>query len=111
MRSLDGLIEKNRLHHVVAPVGARKVFFHRSPVVLAAIQIKPKSSKPGCAWLSSVSSDNGRPMKEDLSGPYWRDNMVKPVLFYEAVQLTLESQAHPGLDDFGLIWIAASASR
>jgi hypothetical protein len=54
-------------------------------------------------------------MKEDLSGPYWRDNMVKPVLFYEAVQAaherTLESQAHPGLDDFGLIWIAASASR
>ncbi|OQE37918.1 hypothetical protein PENCOP_c009G08357 [Penicillium coprophilum] len=57
---------------------------------LAAIQIKPKSSKPGCAWLSSVNSDNGRPRKEDLSGPYWRDNMVKPVLFYEAVQAAHE---------------------
>ncbi|KAE8409526.1 hypothetical protein BDV37DRAFT_78743 [Aspergillus pseudonomiae] len=53
---------------------------------LTAVPIHSQSSKPGCAWLSSVYSDNGRPRKEELSGTYWRDNMANPVLFSEAVQ-------------------------
>lgn len=57
---------------------------------LAAIPVKPQSFRPGCAWLSSVYSDNGRPKKEELSGAYWRDNMVNPVLFSEAVQAAHE---------------------
>ena len=59
---------------------------------LNAVPIHPKPSNPGCAWLSSVYSDNGRPRKEELSGTYWRDNMANPVLFSQSVQAACEKR-------------------
>ncbi|KAF8846563.1 hypothetical protein BDZ45DRAFT_755927 [Acephala macrosclerotiorum] len=53
---------------------------------LAACQITPKVPDSQTVWLSSVHSDNHKPTVEELSGPYWRDNMVRPVLFSQAVE-------------------------
>ncbi|KAJ3496488.1 hypothetical protein NLG97_g2618 [Lecanicillium saksenae] len=68
----------------------------------------------GCPWYSSVWGPNGRSRslteKEErasLQGQYWADNMVKPVLFSDAVQrainegpvydFVLEIGPHPAL--------------
>ncbi|KAJ5110598.1 hypothetical protein N7532_001133 [Penicillium argentinense] len=57
---------------------------------LTTTPVHPQSSKAGCVWLSSVYSANGRPRKEELTGTYWRDNMIKPVLFSEVVKAAYE---------------------
>jgi acyl transferase domain-containing protein len=40
-------------------------------------------------WISSVYG-GGEPSDEELRGAYWRDNMVQPVLFQEAVQRAVQ---------------------
>ncbi|KAH6623121.1 hypothetical protein F5144DRAFT_539024 [Chaetomium tenue] len=42
----------------------------------------------GTIWVSSVYG-TGEPGAPELAGPYWKDNMVKPVFFYEAVSTAL----------------------
>jgi acyl transferase domain-containing protein len=44
----------------------------------------------GTIWVSSVFGA-GEPGPLELAGPYWKDNMVKPVLFHEAVFTALET--------------------
>ncbi|KAK4237127.1 hypothetical protein C8A03DRAFT_44984 [Achaetomium macrosporum] len=44
----------------------------------------------GTTWVSSVYGCR-EPSQAELTGRYWKDNMVKPVLFYEAVSTTLET--------------------
>ncbi|KAK4245506.1 polyketide synthase [Corynascus novoguineensis] len=43
----------------------------------------------GTVWVSSTL-EQGEPSQAELSGSYWRDNMVKPVLFCEAVTAAFE---------------------
>ncbi|GFF78602.1 nonribosomal peptide synthetase 14 [Aspergillus lentulus] len=53
------------------------------------IQVKPPRS--GCTWISSVTGSNAT-LNRDVqafSGTYWVDNMVKPVLFSQAVEMSL----------------------
>ncbi|KAJ0124367.1 hypothetical protein J7T55_005705 [Diaporthe amygdali] len=63
-----------------------------------------------CTWYSSVHGTDGRSINisHALSGQYWADNLIKPVLFHEAVgraareeehcyDLVLEVGPHPAL--------------
>ncbi|KAL1639402.1 Type I Iterative PKS [Diplodia intermedia] len=76
---------------------------------LLACNIKPRRPKDGCTWVSSVLGDvsllNGS--LEALAGQYWVDNMVKPVLFSQALEssfstgrtfdMAVEVGPHPAL--------------
>lgn len=49
-------------------------------------KIQPRQATNGCTWFSSTYGDREMHGDQDLSGPYWADNMVRPVLFSHAVQ-------------------------
>lgn len=70
----------------------------------ANIQIL-KPDRP-CSWISTVYTSDPAANLEDLSGPYWRDNMLGSVLFREALEraidngpfdMALEIGPHPAL--------------
>lgn len=76
---------------------------------LKACNITVSQPRPGCTWCSSVLGDTvieGDDL-EALTGQYWVDNMVKPVLFAEAVEnsiwnggpfeMAVELGPHPAL--------------
>ena len=42
-----------------------------------------------CLWVSSVYGPSGTPSANELSGRYWRENMVQAVLFSEALERIL----------------------
>lgn len=52
--------------------------------------IGPADGNKGINWVSSVYG-SGEPLGEELTATYWKDNMVKPVLFYEAVSSALDT--------------------
>ena len=54
------------------------------------ICVNPMDSS--CVWVSSVYGPVGSPSSAELSGSYWRDNMVQPVLFAEALTRVLMEQ-------------------
>ncbi|KAK3305919.1 uncharacterized protein B0T15DRAFT_511785 [Chaetomium strumarium] len=56
---------------------------------LTACGISPRRGN-GTTWVSSVYGSGG-PSRAELKGHYWKENMVKPVLFYEAVTTALET--------------------
>ncbi|KUI71858.1 Polyketide synthase-nonribosomal peptide synthetase [Cytospora mali] len=79
---------------------------------LAKCSIQPRrtSVDGDCAWYSSVHGPDGRSVHDPdaLRDKYWVENMVKPVLFYQAVgraareedhclDLALEIGPHPAL--------------
>ena len=49
-------------------------------------KIQPRQADNGCTWFSSTYENRELHGDQDLSGPYWADNMVQPVLFSHAVQ-------------------------
>ncbi|TLS21086.1 uncharacterized protein PpBr36_10625 [Pyricularia pennisetigena] len=58
---------------------------------LKALNITVNQPRPGCTWCSSVLGDaviEGDDLQA-LAGQYWVDNMVKPVLFAEAVETSI----------------------
>ncbi|KAK6222232.1 beta-ketoacyl synthase [Colletotrichum tabaci] len=59
---------------------------------LAGCGIEPRERNSATVWVSSVYADGTEPSIEELKGSYWRDNMVKPVSFYEAIDLALTSR-------------------
>nr|AFA26384.1 polyketide synthase A [Aspergillus flavus] len=58
---------------------------------LRACNIQVKSPRSGCTWISSVTGRNAILDKDvqRFSATYWVDNMVKPVLFSQAVERSL----------------------
>ncbi|KAI6713206.1 hypothetical protein JHW43_004291 [Diplocarpon mali] len=67
---------------------------HMNPVSLPymaslrACRISPKLPSGGCTWVSSVTGD---PIADEmdlkaLTSVYWKDNMLKPVLFSTAIE-------------------------
>ena len=63
------------------------------------IQIQ-EPSPDACPWYSSVTEDNERvtmSMASALRGIYWRDNMLQPVLFSQALKAALTASGVPGL--------------
>lgn len=57
---------------------------------IKACRMQPKNPEGSCAWISSVYGPVGTPSLEELAGSYWRDNMVQPVLFTEALERALK---------------------
>lgn len=57
---------------------------------LASCRISPLAGN-GTVWISSVDTMQD-PASAELAGGYWRDNMVQPVLFHEAVRTALQEQ-------------------
>ncbi|CZR52449.1 related to fusarin C cluster-polyketide synthase/NRPS [Phialocephala subalpina] len=61
---------------------------------LRAQRIQPKLPYEGCKWISSVTGD---PIEDEmdlraLTSVYWKDNMLKPVLFSTAVEQAVFGQ-------------------
>ncbi|OWY54922.1 polyketide synthase [Alternaria alternata] len=58
---------------------------------LKACNIQVSQARSDCIWISSVSGDVQSSSEEQgaLTGEYWVDNMVKPVLFSQAVQCSI----------------------
>ncbi|KAI1644130.1 uncharacterized protein F4817DRAFT_347767, partial [Daldinia loculata] len=50
------------------------------------IQVQPR--KDSCVWISTVTGDCIRNL-ESLQDVYWTDNLVRPVLFSKAIELTM----------------------
>jgi len=51
---------------------------------LQASTLSPVEKGNGTVWVSSVHGF-GEPSNEELGASYWKDNMVQPVLFHEAI--------------------------
>ncbi|KAJ5597961.1 hypothetical protein N7537_008045 [Penicillium hordei] len=74
---------------------------------LQTSKITPMTPKRSCVWVSSVYGPSGAPTLRELSCRYWKDNMVQPVFFTEAVtralreegpfDMVLEIGPHPAL--------------
>ena len=61
--------------------------------ILSNLDISPSATNNGTIWVSSVYG-HGEPDSEELISLYWKDNMVRPVLFYEAVVTALKSHQY-----------------
>ncbi|KAF2819225.1 hypothetical protein CC86DRAFT_148859 [Ophiobolus disseminans] len=58
----------------------------------AGIHVLEPKDGPRCRWFSSVlGGTEATPSIVDLSGSYWRDNLVQPVLFHQALEAALAS--------------------
>ncbi|RAH68494.1 ketoacyl-synt-domain-containing protein [Aspergillus aculeatinus CBS 121060] len=61
---------------------------------LAACGIAPQQAREGCVWVSSVHGARMEGYRVDaLTGEYWNDNMVSPVMFSSAVEVALSEEA------------------
>ena len=58
---------------------------------LRACDIKVSAPRDNCTWISSVQGDVDilNENLDSLAGQYWVDNMVKPVLFSQAIECSL----------------------
>ncbi|RAH44575.1 polyketide synthase A [Aspergillus brunneoviolaceus CBS 621.78] len=66
---------------------------------LKACNIRGRSPREGCNWTSSVK-ENEISLDTDmsaLSGEYWVDNMVQPVLFSQALEISFQRNSLPDL--------------
>jgi acyl transferase domain-containing protein len=52
-------------------------------------EISPSMPSSGAIWVSSVYGNGSSPDIECLKSTYWKDNMVQPVLFKEALEFTI----------------------
>lgn len=58
----------------------------------AGIRVLEPKDGPRCRWFSSVlGGTEATPNVVDLSGSYWKDNLVQPVLFSQALDSALAS--------------------
>lgn len=90
-------------HHML-PCGERYVELLRG----CGVEVNRQRNETSCTWFSSVmpSAEGMKPI-DALEGEYWRDNMVNPVLFSDAVMtavantdgldLAIEIGPHPAL--------------
>ena len=53
---------------------------------LRRCNIKPRQPSAGCVWYSSTYENETMGAREEIAGKYWRDNMVQPVLFSQAIE-------------------------
>ncbi|RDA92440.1 hypothetical protein CP533_6453 [Ophiocordyceps camponoti-saundersi (nom. inval.)] len=65
--------------------------------LLEACKIKPLEGDPSCEWFSSVLGQRicGSVHAHLLSAEYWKENMIKPVLFTNAVELVINQAIMP----------------
>ncbi|KAL1851093.1 Type I Iterative PKS [Diaporthe australafricana] len=56
----------------------------------SAIEAQPYPTTTGTAWVSSVYGTPDAVTPEDLAIDYWKNNMLQPVLFHEAMCVALD---------------------
>ncbi|RYP45085.1 hypothetical protein DL768_008516 [Monosporascus sp. mg162] len=65
---------------------------------LKALSVQVREPHDGCSWTSSVYPDTNLDQRLDqLRDQYWVDNMVKPVLFSQALLSTMQSMPSPAI--------------
>jgi acyl transferase domain-containing protein/SAM-dependent methyltransferase len=66
---------------------------------MARVEIKVQQPTTKCRWFSSVlgGAEVTNDMKDQLSGSYWRDNLLQPVLFSQALESALDAVGTPAL--------------
>ncbi|KAI1170868.1 putative hybrid NRPS/PKS enzyme [Nemania sp. FL0916] len=57
---------------------------------LKQCRVTSRTPNGGCHWISSVFTHNITDVPDSLNDSYWGSNLVKPVRFYEALQLLLQ---------------------
>lgn len=64
---------------------------------MSRAKVQIQEPYPTCRWFSSVlgGPEITSEMADQLSGAYWRDNFVKPVLFFQALEAALEAIGEP----------------
>ncbi|OBU00869.1 putative Hybrid PKS-NRPS biosynthetic cluster [Pseudogymnoascus verrucosus] len=71
------------------------------PYMQAMSQAKVQIQEPSftCRWFSSVlgGPEVTTEMADQLSGAYWRDNLINPVLFSQALEAALEAIGEPAV--------------
>lgn len=72
-------------HHMVAAVQQ-----YSEALARCSIQAHPYLHGTTTAWVSSVRGRADGINSEELATAYWRDNMLRPVLFHEAVEAALK---------------------
>ncbi|ORY67416.1 uncharacterized protein BCR38DRAFT_510284 [Pseudomassariella vexata] len=62
-------------------------------------KVEIQTPKTDCKWFSSVlgGTEVSLDMAEELAGTYWRDNLLQPVLFSQALEAALDHIGTPGL--------------
>ncbi|PHH78323.1 hypothetical protein CDD80_7078 [Ophiocordyceps camponoti-rufipedis] len=65
--------------------------------LLEACKIRPLAGDPSCEWFSSVIGQrmDGSRHAGLLSAEYWKENMIKPVFFTQAIELVARKSALP----------------
>lgn len=66
---------------------------------MSRVQITIQEPNSSCKWYSSVLGGDlvTSEMAEQLKGSYWRDNLLQPVLFSQALESALENNGAPAL--------------
>ncbi|KAF7585621.1 hypothetical protein BBP40_010428, partial [Aspergillus hancockii] len=91
------LLDRRKVFARVLQVDVAYHSHHMAPCAAAyrkslkACNIQVRTPRSGCMWISSVTGSSAI-LDKDLqrfSGEYWVDNMVKPVLFSQAVERSL----------------------
>ncbi|KAK7973237.1 hypothetical protein PG988_007371 [Apiospora saccharicola] len=86
-KKLARLLKVDRAYHSHHMIHCSASYLHSLREL--DIQVGPMS---GCKWFSSVYSNCYTNWTDDLDGPYWDNNMLRPVLFEHAVnRATMES--------------------
>ncbi|KAF4595806.1 putative polyketide synthase [Ophiocordyceps camponoti-floridani] len=65
--------------------------------LLEACKIRPMAGDPSCEWYSSVIGQrmDGSRHADLLSAEYWKENMIKPVFFTQAIELAAKMSVPP----------------
>jgi hybrid polyketide synthase / nonribosomal peptide synthetase ACE1 len=49
-------------------------------------KVESRQPENGCSWFSSTYENTKMESNDELSGTYWKNNMVRPVLFSQAIE-------------------------
>lgn len=98
---IDTAYHSNHVKHCVVP--------YAESLHHCNVEVQPNLTRGRCEWYSSVHGSNGRSLQEfdRLEGPYWVENLVKPVRFHQAIDravkeapcfdMILEVGPHPAM--------------
>ena len=96
------LVDKAYHSHHMLPCSSDYI----KSMVACAVDVQGDKNR-GCIWFSSVHGQEISPTRDDLACTYWNDNMVKPVLFSQAIEkaytengsydIAIEIGPHPAL--------------
>ncbi|KAJ5948184.1 polyketide synthase [Penicillium verhagenii] len=66
---------------------------------MSRVKVAIQEPNPNCKWYSSVLGGDlvTSDMNEQLAGSYWKDNLLQPVLFSQALESALEKNGAPAM--------------